>query len=278
MTLKLLVAYDGTAGARQSLAYVAPLAKDPTVELSLLTVARSQSMAAGLFDEAARLAGTPIFEHVPATGTLYGSLLQAAYAKHYDLIVFSQSPSGWSRLRRWRRRPSLSSALPTSSLLVRGSTTRMTRALICTGGDQTVIADAQLTARLARRTGAHATILHVLSQVPLVFGRGAARERITEAFAATGAPEMQYMREAESVLEASGVQATIKVRIGLVVEEIVSELNEGSYDLLVIGAHRSQGLVERLLLEDVAAAILPESPVPVLVVKAPVEKGLISSQ
>src|SRR5687767_4635817 len=129
MTLKLLVAYDGTAAARQALAYVAPLAKDPTVELSLLTVARSQAMAAGLFDEAARLAGAPIFEHVPATGTIYGGLLQAAHARNYDLIVFSQSPPGWSRLRRWRRRPSLSSALPTSSLLVRGGATHITRAL-----------------------------------------------------------------------------------------------------------------------------------------------------
>jgi len=38
--------------------------------------------------------------------------------------------------------------------------------------------------------------------------------------------------------------------------------------LLVIGAHRSPGLVERLLLEDVTKDILGQSPVPVLVVKA----------
>ena len=76
------------------------------------------------------------------------------------------------------------------------------------------------------------------------------------------------MQAAAEVLNAAGVEASIKVRVGLVVEEIVAELTEGGYDLLVVGAHRSQGLVERLLLEDVAADILGESPVPVLVVKA----------
>jgi nucleotide-binding universal stress UspA family protein len=58
------------------------------------------------------------------------------------------------------------------------------------------------------------------------------------------------------------------VRVGLVIEEIVAELQAGGYDLLVIGAHRSQSLVERLLLEDVTKDILGQSPVPVLVVKA----------
>jgi nucleotide-binding universal stress UspA family protein len=76
------------------------------------------------------------------------------------------------------------------------------------------------------------------------------------------------MNAAVSVLNQAGVQAEIKVRVGLVIDEIVAELQEGGYDLLVIGAHRSQGLVERLLLEDVTADILGHSPVPVLVVKS----------
>ena len=268
MTLKLLLGYDGTARARQALAYVAPLVQDPTVQLTLLTVARSMSMAAGLFDEVARSVGTATIQHVPTTGTIYGGLLQAAHAKPYDLVVFGQGKRRWPPFARWRQRNPLSAVLPTSSLLVQGEATQITRALICSGGDETVVADALLTARLARRTGARATLLHVLSQVPLTFGRGAARDRVTEAFAATGAPEIIHMQSAADELGASGVAATIKVRVGLVVEEIVGELAEGGYDLLVIGAHRSQGLVERLLLEDVASEILPNSPVPVLVVKA----------
>jgi nucleotide-binding universal stress UspA family protein len=268
MTLKLLLGFDGKGTARQALAYIAPLAGDPSVELTLLTSARASAVTTRLFDEAARLLGTAEFEHVAATGSLYGALLQAARARPYDLVVFGRGGSRWSRFARWRKRPSLSAALPASSLLVQGQARGISRALICAGGDETVVADARFTARLARRTRAQATILHVLSQVPLVFGRGAARERITEAFAATGSPEIRHMQAAVAELDAAGVDATIKVRVGLVVEEIKAELAEGNYDLLVIGAHRSQGLVERLLLEDVAAEIVPQSPVPVLVVKS----------
>jgi len=268
MTLKLLIGYEGTEGGRQALAYIAPLVKDPTVEVTLLTVARNPAVTAGLFDEAARIIGTAEVEHVATSGSIYAALLQTARAKPYDLVVFGPIGRRWDRWPRLRQRRSLSAALPASSLLVRGHARGITRALICAGGDETVIADAQLTGRLARRTGARATILHVLSQVPLLFGRGASRDRVTEAFAATGAPEIKHMQAAAEVLGAAGVEASIKVRVGLVVEEIVAELAEGGYDLLVVGAHRSQGLVERLLLEDVAADILGESPVPVLVVKA----------
>ena len=267
MTLKLLIGYEGTSGSRQALAYIAPLLKDPTVEVTLLTVAGNSDLTAGLFDEAMRIIGPANVEHVATSGSMYAALLQTARAKPYDLVVFGPIGRRWDRWPRLRQRRSLSAALPASSLLVRGQTTRITRALICAGGDETIVTDARLTARLARRTGARATILHVLSQVPVVFGRGAARERVTEAFAATGAPEMKFMQAAADELRAEGVEATIKVRVGLVGEEIVAELGEGGYDLLVVGAHRSQGLVERLLLEDVTADILGESPVPVLVVK-----------
>ena len=272
MTFRLLVGYEGTDSGRQVLSYIAPLAQDPTVEITLLTVARG---AAGsrLVEQARELLAPAQIEHIAATGSMYNALLQAARSPAYDLVVFGQLGRKWVPWSPLQHPRSLSTALPISSLMVQGQGSRITRALICAGGDETVIADARLTARLVRRMGAGVTILHVLSQVPVVFGKGVQRDRITEAFAAIGAPEMKHMQAAAAELRSAGVEATIKVRVGLVVEEIVAELAEGSYDLLVIGAHRSSGLVERLLLEDVTADILGHSPVPVLVVKAQQPKG-----
>lgn len=267
MALKLLIGFEGTQWDRQALAYVAPLAVDPTVELTLLLVGRSQATTSSLYDEARRIVGEAELRRVTASGSIYGALLEETRTNPYDLVVFGEVEGTWSRWTRLRQQRSLSAALPVSSLLVRGEATHIRQALICAGGDETVIADARLTGRLARRTKARATILHVLSQVPLTFGRGINRDRITEAFAATGAPEMKHMQAAVDELATHRVDAEIKVRIGLVVEEIVDELATGGYDLLVVGAHRSNGLVERLLLENVTADIVPQSPVPVLVVK-----------
>jgi nucleotide-binding universal stress UspA family protein len=267
MALKLLIGYEGTGWDRQALAYVAPLAADPTVELTVLTVGRNPASTAALFDEARQIAGGAEMRQVTASGSIYGALLDETRANPYDLVVFGEVEGTWSRWTRLRQQRSLSAALPVSSLLVRGEPVQIRDALICAGGDETVIADARLTGRLARRTGARATILHVLSQVPMIFGRGVGPDRITEVFAATGAPEMKHMQAAVAELATHRVEAEIKVRIGLVVEEILDELATGGYDLLVVGAHRSNGLVERLLLENVTADIVPQSPVPVLVVK-----------
>ena len=57
-----------------------------------------------------------------------------------------------------------------------------------------------------------------------------------------------------------------KVRHGFVVDEILAELREGDYDLLVVGAHVARGL-NRFLLDDVTAHLIEEATTPVLVVR-----------
>lgn len=266
--LNLLIYIDGSAASQQALAYIAPITREGDVSVTLLTAQTNSTRATDLFSLAASHLGLTTVKHVNRPGPADAALCNEIDAGTYDLAVFGPMRERWSRWMRLRAQPPLSAELPISSLLVRGNVERISRVLICAGGDETVIADARLTVRLARRAGASATVLHVLSQMPLLFGVRTPVERATEAFTATGAPEIKNMTAAVAVLQAGGVQAEIKVRVGLVIDEIVAELQSGGYDLLVIGAHRSQGLVERLLLEDVTVDILGHSPVPVLVVKA----------
>ena len=266
--LKLLLYIDSSLAAQKAVDYIAPIAAQPEVTVTLLTAQNDPTHAADLYGRVSgRLPGA-VLRHVNRAEDADQALLNEAQAGEYDLAVFGPLRERWSRWVRLRPRSSLSAQLPISSLLVRGAAQRINRVLLCAGGDTSVIADARLTARLARRTEASATILHVLSQMPMIFGVRSPEERVTENFAATGSPEIVNMQAAVDVLRADDVNAEIKVRIGLVIEQIVDELQSGHYDLLVIGAHRSPGLVERLLLEDVTKDILGQSPVPVLVVKA----------
>lgn len=110
------------------------------------------------------------------------------------------------------------------------------------------------------------TILHVMSQMgagPSVEGwelRASADELIQRK-----AIEGELITEDLERAEQSGkLKPIAKVRHGLVVDEIVEEMSEGEYDLLVLGAHRGEGW-ERFLLEDLAGAIVRHSKVPVLV-------------
>lgn len=265
--LKLLIYIDASAASQHAVEYIAQITGEEDVAVTLLTAGDDRVRGADLFSRMASKLSATSMRHVHRTEAGDSALLAEAHAGDYDLAVFGPMRERWSRWMRLRARTSLSAQLPISSLLVRGTARSISRVLICAGGDKTIVADAHLTARLARRVGAVATVLHVLSQMPMVYGMHTPDERATEAFAATGAPEVANMTQAVDVLRGSGVQAEIKVRLGLVIEEIVGELQAGAYDLLVVGAHRSQSLVERLLLEDVSEDLLGQSPVPVLVVK-----------
>jgi nucleotide-binding universal stress UspA family protein len=239
------------------------------VDLTLVVAAQDAKAHERLLAEARDVLGRPPSRHLVVTGSLSIALLETAQTERPDLVVYGERGRLWGRWAQLRRRDPLYALLPVSSLLVRPAVRPIARVLICAGGDDSILEDARFTGRLVRSVQAQATILHVLSQVPLIFGAGSQRERITESFAATGAPEMQFMQQAAEELEHIGVRTDIKVRVGLVVEEIAAELVEGGYDLLVIGAHRSEGMVQRFLLEDVAANILGKKLGPVLVVKQP---------
>lgn len=142
MALKLLIGFEGSQWDRQALAYVAPLAADPTVELTLLLVGRTPASSTALFDEAKQIVGDVELRQVTASGSVYTALLAEARTNPYDLVVFGEIEGTWSRWTRLRQQRSLSADLPGSSLLVRGDAPQIRHALICTGGDETVIADA----------------------------------------------------------------------------------------------------------------------------------------
>jgi nucleotide-binding universal stress UspA family protein len=110
------------------------------------------------------------------------------------------------------------------------------------------------------------TVLHVMSQIaagPSVVGevlQANAAEIIAEE-----APEGSLLAYDLEVLENSMVTARPKVRHGFVLDEILAEASEGLYDMVVIGAHRSEGW-QRFLLDDIAQQILLNIDRPLLVI------------
>ena len=88
-----------------------------------------------------------------------------------------------------------------------------------------------------------------------------------------GTREGLHFQEAIRTMRSIGVTSEItpRLRHGLGVDEILAELVEGGYDLLVIGAHRRPGLTRwlEIMLDDVADQLLSHAPCSVLVVRPP---------
>lgn len=111
------------------------------------------------------------------------------------------------------------------------------------------------------------TLLHVMSQIGASYRvkdwelRAEADELIK-----AGTLEGRWLEEVVSTLEqARKVKAVPKVRHGLVLDEILKEVEQGDYDVVVLGSHRRGGWTE-FLVDNIAKQVIARIRRPVLVV------------
>ena len=84
------------------------------------------------------------------------------------------------------------------------------------------------------------------------------------------------LRMQKESLEKLGVTATVRVRHGFALDQIVEELREGEHDLVVAGSSRSRGPWRHYIMGDLTRSILNRADCPVLVARigaAATEKG-----
>ena len=261
---------DGTLAAQRALTYLAPLARHPHVSVTLLVDQGNETQAEALFEAAeTRLqAANPPTRSVRG-GTPERAIVLEARACQPDLMVFGPlRKEGWQRWLGQSAARSLARRLTTSMLLMTGRPNELHRALLCTAGGEEVLGDARMTAALLGPIHGQTTILHIVSQMPLMFERDQrSEEYLTEAVMGENSPITRNIEAARTILSDSNVTTKVRVRVGLVVEQIQTELRAGGYDLLVIGAHNARTPLDRVLLEDVSAELLRDSPLPVLLVQ-----------
>lgn len=266
--MKLLI-YVGPATSRDLvLQFSAQLVRGAATALTLVTGGGAGREP--LLAQAAERLGAP--DTLPVTlralpGNAQAAIQAAAREQLYDLVIFGRLHQPLGRLLPGPRSKSIAQRLEPSVLRVQGQARPLRRILLASGGDFHTFDDASLAARIAKPLGAAVTILHVLSQQTLLFEGMPGRRVTVEAFLNGSSSEASTLRDAAALLNGRGVPAQLKGRVGPIIDEIVEELRDGDYDLLVIGAHRVASALDRILLEDITGDLLDISPLPVLVVK-----------
>jgi nucleotide-binding universal stress UspA family protein len=279
--MRFLICTDGSAIGEQAVKFGAALVRASAAEATLLGVAPSADGAAQLRVALGRLqtlfpkpvevklkTGRPAIEYLAETGQV-----------QYDLMVVgSRGRRGWERLAFGSVAARLARYARIPVLIVKGPPRPAVRkVLACTGGNVQGERAARWGGRIARWLGAEVTVLHVMSQMAI--SPEANLDELTETAekaVARGTREGKHLaREIELLRGRSGAAplgAQPKLRHGLVLEEIVAEVEEGDYDLVVIGGHQAPefpgwGKLKEYLLEDVADQIISAMDRPVLVVK-----------
>jgi len=205
------------------------------------------------------------------TKTTHGApgpeILSEARAGGYDLVVVGASDvlsigellTGSIARRAVRR-------LQESVLVVRIGRPALQKMLICTGGRAEDLPVIQMGGALAQAAGAHVTLMHVSGPVPSMYqGLRVMKEELAELLR-TDTPVAVHLREGAALLRQQGLRTDLKLRRGTVASEILREADEGDYDLIAVGATRSDRQAGDLLTVDVTRQVVDRALRPVLVV------------
>jgi nucleotide-binding universal stress UspA family protein len=156
---------------------------------------------------------------------------------------------------------------PCSVLVAKQARSRLKRILICSGGAEVAEVVIEAGARLAQAVEARATLLHVATPVPSMYtGLGEIDESLAQLLQ-TDTPIARNLRRGAEILDRHQVPAELKLRYGVVAEEIIRESVEGDYDLVLVGAKKGLVRVKRLMLGAMTTQVVEKSVQSVLVVR-----------
>jgi len=165
----------------------------------------------------------------------------------------------------------LSNRVRTSVLLIRNPPDEICQILICTGGHPESENAIDWGLHLAEKTNTKATILHVVSSPPAMYtGLGEVEENLTEVLE-RDIPLTQHLKAAASKAEQVGVNATLELRHGLVIEEIIRSAEVEAHDLVILGAPPPRAFLEQIMLGRVAPKVLASTYRSTLIVRGPLK-------
>ncbi len=203
-------------------------------------------------------------------------ILHETSANKYDLVVVG-APIKRTSGRYWRaqRTYEVIKSIAPPVFVASGDCASLSKFLVCTGGKQYIDAAVQLTGTIAAGAGATVTMLHVMAEPPAIYAGMLRREEDLEGLLASDSELGRNLRAQKASLEKLGVTAQVRVRHGIVIDEVLAELHEGGYDLMVTGSSPARGPLQHYIMGDLSRDIVNRADVAVLVARP--GKGMHSS-
>lgn len=155
----------------------------------------------------------------------------------------------------------------TSVLVVKGDRPSLSRVLICASGTELGHLPVWAGAALACGAQAQATVLHVVDALPSMYTGLEQMEETLAELLQSDTKKSRELKWAAQVVKAECDISELKLRRGIVADEILLEGKNGDYDLIVLGSSRAAGGIVRALMGDLTREIVTRAERPVLVVR-----------
>lgn len=280
--MKILICSDGSEQAERAMRLGAAIAAACQAEVTLLGIQESPGASQSLLDSLKR--GQSLLEDkkihaelITKSGKPIEEIIRRTRESVYDLVVIGAARKE-SRGAFWMSSKTykLIKEIRSPVLSVAGKTASISRILICSGGKKYIDDAVRLTGEIARGLAASVTLLHVTSEPPGILAHLPRMEQDTDILLRSQSELGQNLRWEKDSLESLGVRTEVKLRHGDVLQQILREIRDGNYDLVVTGSALSRsfrtyilGNISREIVNRARCAVLvargqqiPASPLP----------------
>lgn len=270
--MKALICVGGLPYGESTVRFGALVAGLKAASLTLLTVVDTQKerpSAEKMLLKAREMCQRPDVDIQVRQGTPAAEILKVSQEGNYDLIIVgAQVVQRFLNYFRHSVTDVVTNQTSRSVLVVKSDSSELKRLLICTGGQDVSVSVVKLGTQLAQAANAGVGLLHVADPVPTMYTGLETMEETITALLNSNTPLADHMNWCVEFLHQNGVTAELKLRQGIVSEEIVAEAAENAYDLIVVGARTESNFWNDLLLGKVVPQILHNAPCSVLVVRS----------
>ena len=272
--MKILICSDGTPQGESATRLGGLVAAPLQAEITLLGIAEEPENEKALRDALEREAqslqsGGAAPQIIVHTGEPVRQIVDQTEKAKYELVVIGARRTGSTGLY-WRsgKTYEVIKSITPPVLVAIGEWAQLKRFLVCTGGKEFIEEAVQLTGKLAAALGASVTLLHVMAEPPAIYADLVRMEEDVERLLESKSELGTNLRSQKQDLEKIGVPTEVRVRHGIVVDQVFVEAREKSYDLIVTGSSQARGLFRHYIMGDLTRSILNHASCPVLVARA----------
>jgi nucleotide-binding universal stress UspA family protein len=271
--MKILICSDGMPAAESAIQLGGLLAGPLKAETTLLGIAENSGDERPLREALEKQAqplrvqnvGLEISVHA---GEPVRQIFDQTSKTSYDLVVIGARWIGATgHYTRSEKTYEVIKAIQPPVLVAIGERKQLKRFLVCTGGKEFIEQAIQLTGKLAAAVGASVTLLHVMAEPPAIYADLVQLEEDVDRLLESKSELGTNLRRQKRALERLGVSAEVRLRHGIVIDQVFEEARDGDYDLIVTGTSQARGLLRHYIMGDLTRSILNHANCPVLVAR-----------
>jgi nucleotide-binding universal stress UspA family protein len=272
--MKILICSDGMPAAESAIQLGGLLAGPLKAKTTLFGIAEKSQDERPLREALEKQAQTLRSQNVAPdiivqAGDPIRQILDRTSKTSYDLVIIGARWTGTTG-HHWRSEKTYEviKAIQPPVLVAIGECKHLKRFLVCTGGKEFIERAVEFTGKLAVAVGASVTLLHVMAEPPAIYADLVRLEEDVDRLLESKSELGTNLREQKTELERLGVSAEVRLRHGIVIDQVFEEAREGDYDLIVTGTSQARGLLRHYIMGDLTRSILNRANCPVLVARA----------